>query len=222
MGRLHTCYSPVRRSPARKASFPPDAPRLACVKPVASVHPEPGSNSSLLFIFVLFFFKLKNKTNVVDLFLLSSATLVCSCRHSISTRRCGGDRMSGLGNAPVCPVSGSPLFIDLFRNMTKSCSVFDSCTTSLSIVSLSMFSFSVAVLLRRKIFAKLIHHFDISKFLTKFFLFLPRTSARSRFRFSHRAGLVPESECKITAFFFNHQIFSDLFSDYFSQHGVNH
>ena len=30
------------RSPA------PAAPRLACVKPVASVHPEPGSNSSLL------------------------------------------------------------------------------------------------------------------------------------------------------------------------------
>ena len=31
-----------------------DAPRLACVKPVASVHPEPGSNSSLynLFVFV--------------------------------------------------------------------------------------------------------------------------------------------------------------------------
>ena len=25
----------------------PDAPRLACVRPVASVHPEPGSNSSL-------------------------------------------------------------------------------------------------------------------------------------------------------------------------------
>ena len=25
----------------------PAAPRLACVKPVASVHPEPGSNSSL-------------------------------------------------------------------------------------------------------------------------------------------------------------------------------
>ncbi len=24
------------------------APRLACVKPVASVHPEPGSNSSFL------------------------------------------------------------------------------------------------------------------------------------------------------------------------------
>ena len=28
--------------------LPHAAPRLACVKPVASVHPEPGSNSSLL------------------------------------------------------------------------------------------------------------------------------------------------------------------------------
>ena len=155
--------------------------------------------------------------------------LICSCFHprpsSVpagsrpSRRKYGGDRMSGLGNAPVCPVSGSPLFIDLFRNMTKSCSVFDSCTTSLSIVSLSMFSFSIAVLLRRKIFAKLIHHFDISKFLTKFFSFSPRASARSRFRFSRRARLVPESECKITAFLFTNQIFSDLFLNYFSCHG---
>ena len=53
---MHTCYSPVRRSPAGEASFAPAAPRLACVKPVASVHPEPGSNSSLLFILFLFFF----------------------------------------------------------------------------------------------------------------------------------------------------------------------
>ena len=44
-GRLHTRYSPVRRSPANIAI--PAAPRLACVKPAASVHPEPGSNSSL-------------------------------------------------------------------------------------------------------------------------------------------------------------------------------
>ena len=29
------------------------APRLACVKPVASVHPEPGSNSSLFKLFLL-------------------------------------------------------------------------------------------------------------------------------------------------------------------------
>ena len=33
----------------------PAAPRLACVKPVASVHPEPGSNSPLLLYFYLSF-----------------------------------------------------------------------------------------------------------------------------------------------------------------------
>ncbi|SBV92079.1 conserved hypothetical protein [uncultured Dysgonomonas sp.] len=27
------------------------APRLACVRPIASVHPEPGSNSSLYILF---------------------------------------------------------------------------------------------------------------------------------------------------------------------------
>ena len=54
-GRSHTCYSPVRRSPAARVATRPAAPRLACVRPVASVHPEPGSNSPLLFIFVLFF-----------------------------------------------------------------------------------------------------------------------------------------------------------------------
>ena len=30
------------------------APRLACVKPVASVHPEPGSNSPLFILFFIF------------------------------------------------------------------------------------------------------------------------------------------------------------------------
>ena len=51
-GRLDTRYSPVRRSPTKKASFLLAAPRLACVKPVASVHPEPGSNSSLYNFYV--------------------------------------------------------------------------------------------------------------------------------------------------------------------------
>ena len=51
-GRLDTRYSPVRRSPAICASTDPDAPRLACVKPVASVHPEPGSNSSLYMFYL--------------------------------------------------------------------------------------------------------------------------------------------------------------------------
>ena len=46
-GRLDTRYSPVRRSPPSPASWTRAAPRLACVKPVASVHPEPGSNSPL-------------------------------------------------------------------------------------------------------------------------------------------------------------------------------
>ena len=39
----------------------PAAPRLACVKPVASVHPEPGSNSSLLYL-VFFLFSCLLKT----------------------------------------------------------------------------------------------------------------------------------------------------------------
>ena len=53
-GRLHTRYAPVRRSPAIEASFNPDAPRLACVRPAASVHPEPGSNSPLYKIYKCF------------------------------------------------------------------------------------------------------------------------------------------------------------------------
>ena len=65
MGRLHTCYSPVRRSPTNCIATTIAAPRLACVKPVASVHPEPGSNSSLL-LSCLFIFSLK----IYDNFLL--------------------------------------------------------------------------------------------------------------------------------------------------------
>ena len=54
-GRLDTRYSPVRRSPSAVASDRHAAPRLACVKPVASVHPEPGSNSPLYNIFISFY-----------------------------------------------------------------------------------------------------------------------------------------------------------------------
>ena len=42
----------MRRSPAGIAT--PAAPRLACVKPVASVHPEPGSNSPLFYFVSVF------------------------------------------------------------------------------------------------------------------------------------------------------------------------
>ncbi len=55
-GRSHTRYSPVRRSPAARIAPRPDAPRLACVRPVASVHPEPGSNSSLFVSCLCFFY----------------------------------------------------------------------------------------------------------------------------------------------------------------------
>ena len=54
IGKLHTRYSPVRRSPSICIATNYAAPRLACVKPVASVHPEPGSNSSLLILFYTF------------------------------------------------------------------------------------------------------------------------------------------------------------------------
>ena len=46
-GRLHTRYAPVRRSPTKGIATSFAAPRLACVRPAASVYPEPGSNSPL-------------------------------------------------------------------------------------------------------------------------------------------------------------------------------
>ena len=55
-GRLHTCYSPVRRSPPSYC-YSCAAPRLACVRPVASVHPEPGSNSSLYLLYSLLYLR---------------------------------------------------------------------------------------------------------------------------------------------------------------------
>ena len=59
-GWFHTRYSPVRRSPPIEASFNCDAPRLACVRPVASVHPEPGSNSSLYYFIFLVFYSIED------------------------------------------------------------------------------------------------------------------------------------------------------------------
>ena len=49
-------YALLTRAPVagrREQALSPVAPRLACVRPVASVHPEPGSNSPL---FVSFFY----------------------------------------------------------------------------------------------------------------------------------------------------------------------
>ena len=72
-GRLDTRYSPVRRSPATIASYRPDAPRLACVKPVASVHPEPGSNSSLYKISSIFSTSLRRHSAIESKLSLSLA-----------------------------------------------------------------------------------------------------------------------------------------------------
>ena len=60
----------------REQALFPAAPRLACVKPVASVHPEPGSNSPLLVIFFIFFLFLKRskKSNLILSLLLPSRT----------------------------------------------------------------------------------------------------------------------------------------------------
>ena len=49
MGRLPTCYSPVRHWALTEASFHIRSVRLACIRHAASVHPEPGSNSPLSF-----------------------------------------------------------------------------------------------------------------------------------------------------------------------------
>ena len=62
--RLSVCpgqvaYVLLTRAPVASIqvqALEPAAPRLACVKPVASVHPEPGSNSSLLYL-VFFLFR---------------------------------------------------------------------------------------------------------------------------------------------------------------------
>ena len=54
-GIRQVAYALLTRAPvAIKVLLPHDAPRLACVKPVASVHPEPGSNSSLFKLFFLY------------------------------------------------------------------------------------------------------------------------------------------------------------------------
>ena len=49
-----------------------DAPRLACVKPVASVHPEPGSNSSLYNFSIEKFYDSLSRLGITNKFVLLS------------------------------------------------------------------------------------------------------------------------------------------------------
>ena len=90
MGKLHTCYAPVRRSPSNKASFVHAAPRLACVKPIASVHPEPGSNSSL---YIYFFIRLSLNSSFIVVKILTVVffylvLILHFCCFNFSKNRC--------------------------------------------------------------------------------------------------------------------------------------
>ena len=79
-GRLLTRYAPFRRSPSKSIATLHAAPRLACVKPAASVHPEPGSNSSLYISLSLSLsFALFNSQKELTLFYL-----VLACTFSLS------------------------------------------------------------------------------------------------------------------------------------------
>ena len=52
-GWLHTRYAPVRHSRPPEGGL---TVRLACIRPAASVHPEPGSNSSLYYCLASLFY----------------------------------------------------------------------------------------------------------------------------------------------------------------------
>ena len=69
---LLTRYAPLRRSPPSGIATQSAAPRLACVKPAASVHPEPGSNSSL------YIKNIKFQLDPQDLFYSFKETNACS------------------------------------------------------------------------------------------------------------------------------------------------
>ena len=78
----------MRRSPTGIATL--DAPRLACVKPIASVHPEPGSNSPL---FKLFFLSYRAQNPKYILFLyFRKLTVLFSCTTSCFTCKSYKDR----------------------------------------------------------------------------------------------------------------------------------
>ncbi len=69
---MYTRYAPVRRS-SSVASYNV-TPRLACVKPAASVHREPGSNSSSLI------FKVSLKKPVL---LTTKGNLMCCTQNGL-------------------------------------------------------------------------------------------------------------------------------------------
>ena len=70
-------YAILTRAPVvSEVQALPVTPRLACVKPAASVHPEPGSNSSLLFLNI---FPQTTKIDMVKMVLFT-----CIFRYALS------------------------------------------------------------------------------------------------------------------------------------------
>ena len=75
--RRQIAYALRTRSPVvSEVQALPVTPRLACVKPAASVHPEPGSNSSLLFLNI---FPQATKIDMVKMVLFT-----CIFRYALS------------------------------------------------------------------------------------------------------------------------------------------
>ena len=71
---LRACCSRVTHPSAgrrQKYCYSRDAPRLACVKPAASVHPEPGSNSSLYILYISQLDPRRSLTNFIKKLTLS-------------------------------------------------------------------------------------------------------------------------------------------------------
>ena len=113
---------------AARVLLPRAAPRLACVKPAASVHPEPGSNSSL-YIFYLYssstiltsFLKRNLRSNVFRValyisYFLSSMLLVSiiisiNCRSVTSPWRLP-KRAANIGQNFYCTKTYFKYFLD--------------------------------------------------------------------------------------------------------------
>ncbi len=74
-GYRQVAYALRTRAPvASNVLLHPAAPRLACVKPAASVHPEPGSNSSLYELLLFFSTYLTQSVNFMTSYNVISFT----------------------------------------------------------------------------------------------------------------------------------------------------
>ena len=176
----------------------PAAPRLACVKPVASVHPEPGSNSSLLFM-SFSFFSYKNKARLLFVIRLFCFHVTLAFRLPV------------LGLSPDLSVLRIDSRLSLFSSScTTLVSSFGSPSVRLpsaSIVILSMFS-RVLPATGPKIFAKIDHYFLSCKF---FFIF----SSTAASRCVARPLSFPKASAKVVLSLFPCKFFYGIFSDVF-------